>query len=311
MAVTDTEYRAGMRQLAAAVSVVCAQEAGVRNGLTATAVVSLSAEPPRIGVAINRSASALPLLLRSGCLAVNVLGYDQDVIASRFADKNVKGDARFEGADWTTLSTGAPVLATAAATFDCKIDGTLEVGTHLLVIGAVEAVRTRPQDRPLLFLDGTWASLIKANASQLESYVSSVELIIQALDRARSLSARPSEKLSSFVFDLAMINIELTRTTRDFLNYEPYMAPAMLHDINRSKNAFDAKLKQLIEEGIRAGEFKVEDSSLAALAITGMVAWIHRWYRREGRLSPNEVGEMLARMVLGMLGAPATHAVAR
>jgi hypothetical protein len=87
------------------------------------------------------------------------------------------------------------------------------------------------------------------------------------------------------------------------------MAPEMLQKISDSKNAFDVKLKLLIDEGVCAGEFKVDDSRLAALAITGMVGWIHRWYRREGRLSPNEVGEILARMVLGMLGVPATQAL--
>jgi flavin reductase (DIM6/NTAB) family NADH-FMN oxidoreductase RutF len=310
MAVTDQEYRLGMRQLAAAVSVVTAEAEGARNGLTATAVVSLSAEPPRIGVAVNRGASALPLLMQAGTFAVNVLRYDQAGIAGRFADSRVKGVARFEGADWTTLSTGAPVLAGAAATFDCRVDSTVEVGTHLLLIGAVEAVCTRENERPLLYLDGGWASLVRANAAQVDSYKRSVALCIEAIDRAATTPASAAERLDRFVADYAIVNIEQTVTTRDFLNHEPFITPEQLVELNAAKNEFDAKLKRLIEEGVASGEFHVQDPALTALAITGMVSWIHRWYRQEGRFAPQELGSRIARMVSEMVHAtPRTPAL--
>lgn len=303
MPVTDQEYRLGMRQLAAAVSVVTAQSEGLRNGLTATAVMSLSAEPPRIGIAVNRSASALPLLMQAGTFAVNVLRYDQAGIASRFADSRCKGAARFDGADWTQLVTGAPVLEGAAATFDCRVDSTVEVGTHLLLIGAVEAVSTREKERPLLYLDGGWASLVRANVAHVENYKRSVALCIEAIDRVAATNASTAEKLDRFVADYAMVNIDQIGTTRDFLNHEPFISPEQLVELNAAKNVFDAKLKKLIEEGVASGEFHVQDPALTALAITGMVSWIHRWYRQEGRFAPEELGSRLARMVAEMLQA--------
>src|SRR5262245_52133919 len=110
MSAQQHQFREGMRQLAAAVTVITAERHGVRNGLTATAVMSVSAEPPRLAIAVNQSASALKLLLEAGAFAVNVLSYDQEGVANRFASVAVKGDARFEGATWHTLETGAPVL---------------------------------------------------------------------------------------------------------------------------------------------------------------------------------------------------------
>lgn len=303
MAITDDQYRQGMRQLAAAVSVITASHEGARNGLTATAVMSVCADPPRLAVAVNKTSSALPLLLASGAFAVNVLRYDQDATASRFSTSKVRGEARFDGDQWGTLSTGSPVVAGAAATFDCRIVSSSEVGTHLLLIGDVEALQVSPNDRPLLFLDGTWASLIKANKAEIAQYDTTVADCIAIIDAANAHPGSSTDKLEQFVRSFTAVNIAQTGITRGFLNYEPYLAPAKLAEINEAKNLFDRKLRQLIDAGVKSGEFKVHDPGLTALAITGMVGWIHRWYRQEGRYTPEEIGDRLTTMALNMVKA--------
>lgn len=308
MAITDDQYRQGMRQLAAAVSVITASHDGGRNGLTATAVMSVCADPPRLAVAINKTASALPFLLGSGAFAVNVLRYDQDATASRFATGKLRGEARFEGDHWGTLATGSPVIANAAATFDCRIVSTSEVGTHVLIVGDVEALQVSPNDRPLLFLDGTWASLIKANQAAITQYDSTVAQCIATVEEAAAYPGSSVEKLKKFVRAFTAVNIAQTGITRGFLNYEPYLAPGKLAEINEAKNLFDRKLRLLIEEGVRAGEFELDDPGLTALAITGMVGWIHRWYRQEGRYTPEEIGERLTRMAVNMVQASQAQA---
>ncbi|RYX90051.1 MAG: flavin reductase [Comamonadaceae bacterium] len=301
MAVTDDQYRQGMRQLAAAVSVITATHEGARNGLTATAVMSVCAEPPRLAIAVNRSASALPFLLGAGALAINVLRYDQDAVASRFAGGQHKGEARFEGSEWGTLSTGSPVLGDAAATFDCRINSMTEVGTHLLIVCDVEDIQVRPNERPLLYLDGAWASLIRANATEIGQYTETVQKSIATVDNAAALGGTPAEKLQLFVRGFTAVNIEQTGITRSFLNFEPYLPPGKLDEINQAKNEFDYKLRQLLMEGVDSGDFELDDPGLTALAITGMVGWIHRWYRHEGRYTSDEVAARLTRLVMDMV----------
>src|SRR3546814_51786 len=165
MTVSSDQHREGMRQLAAAVSIVACESNGVRNGLTATAVMSLSVDPPSLSVAVNRSASALPLLLKSGAFSVNVLCYEQTHIASRFASGSIRGEERFDNAEWITLQTGSPILTTAAAAFDCRTDQTIEYGTHVLLIGTIEAIHVNPDERPLLYVDGSWSGLVKDRKS--------------------------------------------------------------------------------------------------------------------------------------------------
>jgi flavin reductase (DIM6/NTAB) family NADH-FMN oxidoreductase RutF len=159
MVSADT-FRSGMRRLAAGVSLVTCRESGVRNGLTATAVMSLTAEPPRLAIAVNRSASAFEPLQRAGAFAVNVLREDQAHLAARFSGP-LKGEARFDSGDWSFLTTGAPVLDDAQAVFDCVVEQRFDVGTHAVLVGAVHAVRVAADNRPLLYLDGDWAGLVR------------------------------------------------------------------------------------------------------------------------------------------------------
>jgi len=83
--VTDDEFRTVMRQVVSSVAIVTARSGKVRNGLTATAVCSVSAEPPAMLICVNRRATADGLIAESGAFAINVLTEDQHQIARLFS----------------------------------------------------------------------------------------------------------------------------------------------------------------------------------------------------------------------------------
>jgi flavin reductase (DIM6/NTAB) family NADH-FMN oxidoreductase RutF len=149
--VSSAEFTEAMSRHVAAVCVVATICDGERYGLTATAVSSVSASPPRLLVCISKSSFTHDKIIASGCFAINVLAGDQDPIAKLFAGlAGDKTDAFSLGA-WTALNTGAPVLVGAAATFDCLLAETVDQPTHTLFIGDVVGVATRPGQDPLLY----------------------------------------------------------------------------------------------------------------------------------------------------------------
>jgi flavin reductase (DIM6/NTAB) family NADH-FMN oxidoreductase RutF len=158
MAIDADTYKRGMRQLAAAVTIVTTEHEGERCGLTATAVCSLSADPPTLLVCVNRTASAHDPIKFSRRFCVNVLSDADSALSRRFAGPE-KGEARFASAIWRTAVTGAPVLDHALASFDCELIETVEAGTHTIFIGRVHAVGTQPGRRPLLYADGDYSGL--------------------------------------------------------------------------------------------------------------------------------------------------------
>ena len=133
------DFKAGMRRLASGVSLIAVDDGTARHGLIATAVTSLSAEPPSLLVCVNGTASIFPAISEAGSFCVNILSCDQKAIAERFAIPKDR-ESRFESGSWTTLATGAPALEGSQVSFDCRAAGRTEFGTHTIFFGEVVAV---------------------------------------------------------------------------------------------------------------------------------------------------------------------------
>jgi len=79
------EQRELFRQWPAGVSVVVAESGGRRAGLTMSSLVSLSLDPPLVGISLAHIASLYEVLREAGEWSVSILGGDQDALAQHFA----------------------------------------------------------------------------------------------------------------------------------------------------------------------------------------------------------------------------------
>ncbi len=217
MPVSAQSFRTAMRQLAAAVNVVTSGTMPHRNGLTATAVTSLTAEPAQLGLAVNKGASAFALIRSCKCFAVNVLARDQTPVAEAFSGvTGLKDESRFTIGKYRTLKTGAPILQGAAAAFDCSIVAEFDLGTHVFFVGLVEAVEASALNEPLLFIDGTWAGLVRASKVDIEEYRGAVESSLATLDAVLARPGSPEEQLRSFVNDYSRLVMSIGAAARVF-----------------------------------------------------------------------------------------------
>lgn len=156
--VNAEQFKLGMRGLAAAVNIVTAAHAGHRYGMTATAVCSVSAEPPTILACINKSTSTHAVIGKSEAFCVNVLRAEDRELSSAFSGAQT-GESRFKLRDWTRLATGSPVLIDALVSFDCRVVRSLSHGTHTVFFGEVEQLMFGKKGKPLLYAEGQYARL--------------------------------------------------------------------------------------------------------------------------------------------------------
>lgn len=144
-------FIAGMGLVASSVTIVATECNRERRGLTATAMCSLSSDPPLLLVCVNRQVAAHDMIHASRCFSVNVLNDQQRDVAARFSGKEgVRGGDRFSDGNWSTMHTGAPVLADATVSFDCVLYQAHEVATHTIFIGRVVGVGIGHHQTPLL-----------------------------------------------------------------------------------------------------------------------------------------------------------------
>ena len=143
MPVSRQEFRDAMARLGAAVNIITTDGSAGQGGITATAVCSVTDDPPTLLVCLNRTSPRSALFLANRVLCVNTLSASQQGISNAFSAPSDKADmaSRFATGSWTRLATGAPALEGAAASFDCRITEVMEQGTHSVVFAEVEAVR--------------------------------------------------------------------------------------------------------------------------------------------------------------------------
>jgi flavin reductase (DIM6/NTAB) family NADH-FMN oxidoreductase RutF len=147
-------FRLAMRELASGVALVTTGRGERRNGCTATSLCSLSIEPPALVVCLNRGSATLKTIRQEATFGVSMLAETHADLADCFAGRSgLSGAARFAGADWVALSSGAPLLNGAVALLDCEVEEIIERYTHAIVIGRVTAAEAFG-GRPLLHWRG-------------------------------------------------------------------------------------------------------------------------------------------------------------
>jgi flavin reductase (DIM6/NTAB) family NADH-FMN oxidoreductase RutF len=150
------ELREVMRLIPAPVAVVAVDVEGERLGLTVASLVSLSLEPPLVGVAIGRRAALHELLRRAGEFGVSVLAGGQEHLAQHFA-RGVPPIALWDGIA-VRPGDGPPLLEGAAAWLRCAVRDEHEAGDHTLFVGAVLEAQAGGGGRALVYLDRRYVS---------------------------------------------------------------------------------------------------------------------------------------------------------
>lgn len=152
MLLTPELFRDAMARLAAPVTVVTTWDTdGRARAFTASAVCSLSADPPLLLVCVNRSARTHEVFTRAGRFLVNVLSHEQAGAAQDFARR----DRAASEATLAPLELGLPGLPDASARFACTSRQVLPGGDHSILTGRLEAV-TLTDAPPLIHFRRDW-----------------------------------------------------------------------------------------------------------------------------------------------------------
>ena len=149
---STAQFRNALGRFATGVTIVTARASnGKWVGLTANSFNSVSLTPPLVLWSLSRAAASLAVFSTGSHYAINVLAADQQALALQFAAKGVD---RWAGVNFTESPNGAPLLAGAAATFECFNRSRYEEGDHVIFVGEVERCTHRADAAPLIFHGG-------------------------------------------------------------------------------------------------------------------------------------------------------------
>jgi flavin reductase len=148
-------FRNAMRRFAATVSIISCACEGSRYGMSATAITSLSADPPSLLICVNKTAATHRALRGGGRFCVNVLRSFHSELSRAFSGK-VKGEDRFRLGSWAS-EDGVPFLSDAQANLFCAVARVMDYETHTIFVGRVYFARVQEHVDPLIYQDGRYA----------------------------------------------------------------------------------------------------------------------------------------------------------
>ena len=230
-------FRRVIGNFASGVTIITTREQDTNYGLTASAVTSLTMEPPMLLVCINKNTGTQAAISRTGTFGVNILGQEQAHLAYQFAKPQ---SDKFEGVDFSYGSLlGVPLLTGALARIECRVAADVEAGTHRVFLAEVDSAETSGE-APLTYFRGKFGrfEMVQDEAvyQQIRDHVLSRSLAIaDALD--------PVNLASQFNAAISSVYYALTKLTSEGLASLDRVKGYVINplDAKTSEDSFDAR----------------------------------------------------------------------
>ena len=156
MAVTSEEFRAALSRFPSGVTVVTTHDTeGRLYGITVSAFSSLSLEPPRVLICVEKTTGSHAALETSRAFVVNILSDSQRELSERFASQM---EDKFEMVDFSEGIDGIPVLSGCIANLECRLTDSHDGGDHSIFVGEVEKAAVHDGD-PILYFRSDYRSI--------------------------------------------------------------------------------------------------------------------------------------------------------
>lgn len=153
-AISGALFRKVLGNVPTSVSIVTGDDGAGPFGMVVGSLVSISLDPPLVGVFIDNRSSTLPRLLKCAELCVNVLSDEQAQLCRDFGREK---DRRFQCGGWRQDEGAAPRLSEALAWIAGHVERSLMIGDHTLVVIQTRALEENPAcagSDPLIFFRG-------------------------------------------------------------------------------------------------------------------------------------------------------------
>jgi flavin reductase (DIM6/NTAB) family NADH-FMN oxidoreductase RutF len=153
------DLREVMRRWATGVTIVTAENGGLKHGATVSSLASISIDPPLLTVTMAKGTRTHHLMQLAGKFGVTILSTQQQSLSERFAGELSENQDRFEGVDFKYLVENIPVLVGGLACLGCAIEYEYDMPKSTLFVGRVLASELGEGAPPLIYLNRTYRRL--------------------------------------------------------------------------------------------------------------------------------------------------------
>ncbi len=125
-----------------------------------------------------------------------------------------------------------------------------------------------------------------------------LDLLIASMHEVVSQPLSPAEKLRRAIEAYTATLAEHRDLAAVLLLEFRFLDPELKARHIRRRDEFERLWREVVNEGVTQGDFRVEDVALAVRAVLGMVNWLVMWYRPDGPLSIEVIAHQFAELAL-------------
>ncbi|MEH6947423.1 flavin reductase family protein [Bacillus sp. JJ634] len=148
--VTSENFRSIISNFASGVSIITVRHNKKDYGLTASAVCSVSLDPPLLLVCVNQNTGTQKAIMEAESFNVHILGKQQGNLALQFSKAHTD---KFKDLVYSYGNLGNPLLPNVVAQIECQLYKEMTGGTHSVFLGKVHSAKVITEN-PLLYLKG-------------------------------------------------------------------------------------------------------------------------------------------------------------
>lgn len=121
---------------------------------------------------------------------------------------------------------------------------------------------------------------------------------IRSLDEVEKQNLSHSEKLrAGIIAHVDVMTHDLTASAV-FMNEHRHLSQPYLKEFLYKRINYINRFKKIIDNGIKAGEFKPVDTKLAVMTLFSSLNWMPNWYDPIKTINPEQLGEQLADILI-------------
>jgi AcrR family transcriptional regulator len=121
--------------------------------------------------------------------------------------------------------------------------------------------------------------------------------LMAAVEAARRTTPRAADRLRLVLEAHVHTMLDEVEGATAHLQTEA-LSPVVRARLVRKRDRYERAVRQIIAEGVRAGDFIAMDAALVARAMLGAVNWTATWFRPDGPRPADAVGHAIARFLV-------------
>lgn len=155
------------------------------------------------------------------------------------------------------------------------------------------------------------AEAVGINKGSLYSYIKSKEdLLIPVFEQAQGVllsqieeisadsESTPTDRLKRAIHAHVIAVAENLEVLTVYLSEWRQLATESLATNRHQRERYALLFHRILRDGIASGEFRAMDTRIAMLGMIGMCNYLFRWYRADGRLTPDQIADELIDMIM-------------